>query len=60
MKEMGYTPKNLSSLMKKHRLNNGDVAKLLGCDVRTVQRWLSGDNTMNHWKWCFLNDLLKV
>ena len=46
--EYNPDPEYLRELIVSTRLTRPELAKKIGCEVRTIQRWLSGDRRFNY------------
>ncbi len=46
--EYNPDPDYLRELIVSTRLTRKELGKILGCDKRTIQRWLSGDRQFNY------------
>ena len=47
-KEYDPSPEYIRELINSTRLTRKELGKVLGCDKRTIQRWLSGDRRFNY------------
>jgi len=41
-------PQSIKDLINSTRMTRPKLAKRIGCEVRTLERWMAGDRTFNY------------